>query len=270
MKVDPVYLVYFSPTGTTRTVLEGIAGGLGAPAAEHFDLTPHDAKPRTTEFRDGFAVVGIPVYAGRVPRTAVERLQRFRARETLAVLVVVYGNREYEDALMELNNVATDIGFAPIAGAAFIGEHTANYVLDDDTAPIAEGRPDVRDIERAIEFGRAVLGKARGIRRLEEIGTLELPGSIPYREHGRSSAESPVTDEAPCIRCGVCAAVCPVGAITLDSRVTTDQKQCIMCCACIKYCSTGARVGGHIWMREIGEWLSAEYSDPKEPEFFLR
>ena len=58
--------------------------------------------------QDGTAIVGVPVYAGRVPELCLERLAGFSVDAVAAVLVVLYGNREYEDALAELRDVLRD------------------------------------------------------------------------------------------------------------------------------------------------------------------
>ena len=52
---------------------------------------------------------------------------------------------------------------------------------------------------------------------------------------------TPVVDEAGCVHCGRCVAVCPMGAITEGNECHTDTGRCIDCCACVKACATGAR-----------------------------
>ena len=119
-----VKLIYFSPTGTTRKVLEGIAGGITVEEAEHIDLTlPEGARQTIPPFSTELVIIGAPVYGGRLPVDAIERFKQLKADKTPAVLIVVYGNREYEDALLELKHLAVELGFNPIAGGAFIGEH---------------------------------------------------------------------------------------------------------------------------------------------------
>ena len=67
------------------------------------------------------AVIVVPVYGGHVAPLAMERLESIRGLDTPAVLVVVYGNRAYEKALMELDAFAIPHGLKVIAGATFIG-----------------------------------------------------------------------------------------------------------------------------------------------------
>ena len=50
----------------------------------------------------------MPVYAGRVPALAVERLKGIKTSGVKCVIVAVYGNRAYEDALVEMQDIATE------------------------------------------------------------------------------------------------------------------------------------------------------------------
>ena len=106
MKNNTIKLLYFSPTGTTRKVLESIAKGITDRIVEHIDLTmPENGQKPVPPFKDEIVLIGVPVYGGRVPVEAIKRLQRITANKTLAIPVVVYGNREFEDALLELKNL---------------------------------------------------------------------------------------------------------------------------------------------------------------------
>ena len=267
MDISLAKLIYFSPTGTTRKILEGVGGGVQANKLEHVDLTPFESdnfeiKPIHNEL----AIIGSPVYAGRIPVEAAKRLQRLKANGTLAVVIVTYGNREYEDALLELRDLTIRSGFNPIAGAAFIGEHS----FADETMPIANGRPDTRDLHKAIEFGEKIRRKIEDISLPYNTGTLQVPGNFPYRKRVFLKDSSASTLESVCIKCEQCVAVCPVAAVTLDERIRTDTEKCIVCCACVKNCPTGARVMEDTTVREIAEWLSTNCHERKEPEIFLR
>ena len=60
---------------------------------------------------DDLVVIAMPVFAGRVPALAVERLRKVNPHGAKCVVVAVYGNRAYDDALIEMLDVATEIGF---------------------------------------------------------------------------------------------------------------------------------------------------------------
>jgi ferredoxin len=268
MVINPVRLLYFSPTGTTRKVVEAIAGGLGVDKPKHIDLTsPGTRTGQSRKIQGGLTIIGAPVYTGRVALEAVKGLQRFKAKETPAVIVIVYGNREYEDALLELQNIAIESGFTFIAGATFIGEHS----FSTEGTPIAQGRPDADDLDRARSFGTMVQKKISKIKSLRNVLPLTVPGNVPYRERGPNRDTSPETSDALCIRCGKCVEVCPVATITLkEDGVTTDKEKCLLCCACVKNCPTGARrLEDPLLTQFIREKLSAMCSNRKEPEFYL-
>ncbi len=156
MKVDSAKLVYFSPTGTTKKIIEGIGYGINRGKGEIVDITLEEGRNQrihTTE--NELLVIGVPVYFGRVPTCAIEWLHTIKAHNAPAVCVVVYGNREYDDALLELKDCVTGRGCLPIACAAFVGEHS----FSGSETPIAAGRPDARDLSYAEAFGERIKAK---------------------------------------------------------------------------------------------------------------
>ena len=266
MKVKQVKLIYFSPTGTTQKVLESIAEGITSEDVEHINLTlPEGVQQTVPPFSDELVIIGAPVYGGRLPVDAINRFKQLKASKTLAILVVVYGNREFEDALLELKNLAIASGFIPIAGGAFIGEHS--FATKD--VPIANGRPDSLDVQKAMDFGAKLKDKVTALPSPDARMDLEIPGRFPYEAAGaRSMAVSPVTKEDTCTVCGTCASVCPTAAISIDGSVATKIERCIRCCACIKNCPTGARVMEDSKWKNIANWLNENCSTRKEPQIF--
>src|ERR1700690_2267706 len=111
MKIDSTKLIYFSPTQTTRKVVENIAQGIQIVPVEHVDLTlPPAGMRERVEMHDELAIIGSPVYAGRLPVDVISRFRHLKGNATPAVIVVVYGNRAYEDALLELRDLALELG----------------------------------------------------------------------------------------------------------------------------------------------------------------
>ena len=267
MNIGSITLVYFSPTRTTKQIIESIAKGIKNRSITHIDLTPPIVNDQgVVEFDEELVIIGAPVYAGRIPVEAVSRLQKFKANNTPAVVVVVYGNREYEDALAELRDLALKGGFKPVAGGAFIGVHS----FSTEETPIAQERPDRKDLKKALEFGEKIKAKMEGYGGSKDIPRLQVPGNYPYKERGqRSEVISPITKEEHCILCGQCAEVCPTAAITINTEVVTKQEACIYCCACVKNCPSNARIMEHPRIRKIAIWLSTNYIERREPEIFL-
>ena len=266
MNFKKVKLVYFSATGTTQKILESIAKGIAVEDVEHINLTlPGNIPQAVKPFSDELVIMGAPVYGGRLPVEAINRFKLLKAAKTPVVLIVLYGNREFDDALLEINNIAIELDFIPLAAGAFIGEHS--FATKD--IPIAGGRPDNLDIEKAITFGEEIKEKFTVLESLDALSELEVPGSFPYVAGGAKPMEvAPTTNEEICTLCGMCAEVCPTAAITVKEAVATETKQCIRCSACIKKCPEDARFWNDDGMEKIINWLQDKCSARKEPHFF--
>ena len=265
MEIRAVKLVFFSPTGTSRAVAEAVARGIGG-AVEAVDVTSPEGRSRHLQTAAGdVLVVAVPVYSGRVPELAGEWLRTVDAAATPAVCLAVYGNRAFEDALLELTDIVGERGGVPVAAAAFVGEHS----FSNDDTPLAVGRPDADDLRRAEELGGAVRGKVTAMAHGGPAPGLPVPGNRPYRER---PARPPGACSAPgnaCVQCGVCAEVCPAGAIDPDDSAAVEDEKCILCCACVKSCPEHARTVKPPWLLEIAARLSGTCSTRKEPERFL-
>lgn len=263
-------IALFSPTGTTRNVLDAIAAGIDAAATSRHDLTLPASRIADGWSRPSageLAVIGVPVYAGRVPSLAVERLRASVTGGGMpAVLVVVYGNRAFDDALLELRDLAVELGFAPLAGAAFVGEHS----FSTRRWPVAQGRPDAADLALARDFGRKVREILEGCDDPAGMPKLTVPGNFPYREGMQAAAISPDTDDAACILCGECARRCPTGAVRLEGEaVETSKELCLRCLACVRACPTGARAMLHPRILDFGRVLHEQHGQRKEPQIFM-
>lgn len=255
------HLIYFSPTGTTSKVIKQVAAGLDSRDVEHHNLTRMEQEFSLC-IDDGVAVIGVPVYAGRVPEIFLKRIEKLSGEGIPAVLIALYGNRAYEDALVELRDVITAKGFNVIAAGAFIGEHS----YSTDERPVAANRPDAGDMQKAREFGAAITNKLQG-----ECNqtTLDIPGNTPYKERVPLGGVCPETKPELCTLCKTCARVCPAFIITVDQEVSTKAENCIMCCACVKLCPYHARVMRHPMVEARRDMLVKNCSERKEPSCFL-
>ena len=101
--MEKLYSVFFSPTDTTRGVLDFLAAGMQK-AAEDVDLTSYQNKDLQKDFTaEDTVLIGVPSYAGRVPETFAQRFkENIKGNNTPAVIVITFGNRAYEDTLIEL------------------------------------------------------------------------------------------------------------------------------------------------------------------------
>ena len=254
------YVVFFSPTKTSKKVACALAEGAGFADAIILDLT----SPATRETftlacnADDTLIFAFPVYAGRVPSFLQEPLARMAGNGAKAIPVAVYGNRDFDDALREAADILEERGFSIAAAATFIGEHSF-------TRNVAGGRPDAEDLETARAFGAQIAEALAGT-----AGDTTRPafkGAFPYKETKGAMPFAPVTSDA-CVACGLCARVCPMGNINADD-LTQAGANCIQCCACVKNCPKGAKSFNAEPLAGIIAFLEGNCQARKEPELFL-
>lgn len=251
MNIEKWIIAHFSPTGGTKKVADAIAAGFDIPV-EEMDLTKADSTV-TLGKKDALMAV-LPVYAGRVPQISLERLSALKGSGQKAVAVVVYGNREYEDALLETKDALETNGFQVIAAAAFIAEHSI-------VRSIAAGRPDAEDEVLCRRFASDVMAKA------DDAAPVQVPGNMPYKEL-KPSAFHPEANEN-CVKCGACAQQCPVGAIPMDDSSQTINDLCINCMRCVQVCPADSRALPDAFLTVVTQMLNQNAAGYKKPTIFL-
>ena len=272
MQFKTVWAVYYSGSGSTRRLLRGMAEAAGEalmlPVRE-LDYSRPEAREKSYCFTETDLVFwGSPTYAGRLPNVLLPFLRgNFTGGGAAAVAVVLYGNRSYDDALKELCEVLTGNGFLAAAGAAVTAEHAFAPAL-------AHGRPNGEDRAAAAEFARKT---ALTLREREHPIPVTVPGREPIGayytplgpdgEPARFLKAKPKTDPEQCTRCGLCAAVCPMGSIPREEP-TECTGICIKCQGCIRECPAGAKYFDDEAFLSHRAMLEQNYIRRRENEFY--
>jgi len=273
MTTSKIQAMYFSPTGTTRHVVCELATALAEKIScntevGQMDFTLPGARKEAVSFApQDLVVFGVPVYAGRVPNILLKYINTLEGRGAWAVPVVLFGNRNYDDALIELKDILIAAGFQVVAGGAFVGEHSFSKTL-------GQNRPDESDMALVRAFADKISAKLAG-----DVPTapVTVNGNKPYRPYYRPKNKegapvdirkvSPKTN-SDCTDCKLCVSVCPMGSIDAED-VSKINGICIKCGACIKICPVQAKYyDDENYLRHKHE-LEVEFADRKEPEVFV-
>ena len=250
-----IHQIIFSPTGGTRRVSEILCKGMDK------DSTVTDLCVKATDIQlpniqeEDLVVVAMPVFAGRVPALAVERLRMVKPNNAKCVVVAVFGNRAYDDAMLEMQDVASEIGFRVIAAVAAVAEHSI-------IRKYGKGRPNADDEQMLRHFGADIMRKAEGA----DFTMPKVPGNRPYKQGGKVPQPK---GRRGCNRCGVCAKQCPANAIPFSDPKTVDTAKCISCMKCVSVCPTGARSIGMIMNFLATQGLKKVCAIRKENELYI-
>ena len=99
--------IVFSPTGGTQKVVDIIANKWGYEIAK-IDLSDPDEKFDQCQInKDDNVIIAMPSFGGRAVKVAIDRLGKINGNNARCTIVCVYGNRAYEDTLVEMQDAAS-------------------------------------------------------------------------------------------------------------------------------------------------------------------
>lgn len=240
---------YFSPTGNTKRACEFFAQGDKTDFVDFTNVAVRLSNDHIKAISEMFksedhVVIGLPVYAGRVPNVLLKYLSLYKGNKAKLTVILTYGNRHYDDAAKEAYHMFTSQGFTVLSVVCVVGEHSFS-----DT--IASNKPNEKDHQtlKAIAENEALesLYKVKNLK-VHPIETLSKDLELrdyfkPVDYDGNVYAFKtikPITTEA-CNNCGICAIVCPMGSIS-DTNYSEIIGPCIKCCACVKHCTAHAKI----------------------------
>lgn len=252
-----LHTYYFSASNTTEKIARAIADNLSSEVSHH-NITSPRVEAIAAPGKEDVALFAAPVYAGRIPAIAAERFRKIKGEGQKCVVIVVYGNRDYDDALVELCDLATENGFNVIAAAAFVAQHSI-------FPKVAATRPDADDLIKIAELSTMVR-ELLDTERMLDINAVK--GNRPYKDSAAIPL-IPAVSKGRCRECGTCFRECPAGAISKDNFHITDAEKCISCSRCITVCPDNARYFGGLKYRLIAPIFRKKCAERREPEWFI-
>lgn len=251
--------IVFSPTGGTAKAADILTENWQD--VEKIDLTK--AETDFSEYTlytfssEDTVLVAMPSFGGLAPQTAIDRFLRISGNGAKCIVVAVYGNRAFEDTLVQMQDAAEQRRFHVIAGVSAIAEHSI-------LRQYAAGRPNQSDIAQLSAFADRIAKKCAADKTGEKI---ILPGNRPYKKGGGAGLVPKCTSS--CVLCGECAKVCPTQAIDRKNPKGTDRKKCISCMRCVSVCTKNARKVSSVMTAVAALAIKKACSEKKENTLFI-
>ena len=261
MSIEKLKTIYFSPGKKTAKIVKLLVESLNIPSENHNITSYKKRNEKIVIDEKELIVFANPIYGGRIPAIAADEYKNIKGKNNPAVILAVYGNGSYGDALLEMQEIIENKGFKVIAAGAFIANHSI-------MRRVAVNRPDEKDEEVIKQFANKVKEKLESIKDINKISTLRVKGKYPYRRYPGMPLKPSIIKQK-CDLCGACVINCPVNAIPKDNPMITDKKKCISCMGCHIICTRQARKI-NVVLYELCEFpFRHMYNKRKEPEFFI-
>lgn len=255
MKNYSVKVSYFSPTGGTKKAAILLAEKL-AEKYEVIDSTNIVNRKNEIALNESdLLIIAAPVYSGKIPQVK-GLFENFKGNKTPCIVMAAYGNRHYDNALAEMQEILETRGFVCIGAIAPIIPHIYSDKL-------GVNRPDNEDKNIINTFAISIKDKLK----YDNIISVKVPGerNPEFLEVYPGSKIPKFFNKDKCISCEACERECPVQAIDEKTK-EIDTRICISCMKCSKVCSVGARTFDD---RETKIYLETNYLSKRKIEYFI-
>ncbi|MGD8893228.1 MAG: EFR1 family ferrodoxin [Desulfobacterales bacterium] len=264
MEKKKVWIVYFSPAGSTRHVAGVIEKQFQALGSEVWVLDLGECRDGATEISrqieeskgSNCLFIGSPVYVSHAVPPVMECIASLTENTgRFAVPFVTWGGACSGISLYEMGKELKNKGFTLLGAAKILAVHSLMWPLEN---PLGHGHPDSNDDRMVKELVNRIHDKLysdspKGI----ELSVLAYQTQENHKEMEKVSLEAAKADMPRrdidtelCNQCQICAEVCPMDAVTLTPFPEFGH-DCVFCFSCVKQCPERAITVdfSEIWQR---------------------
>lgn len=217
---------YFTATGNCLYVSKRIGGELLS--------IPQLMKQETVEISDDAVGIVCPVYAGEMPMMVRDFLAKAKIRTDYYFFIYTYG-MGYGEAFAHAELVSEKAGLklSYINAIQMVDNYLPIFKMEDQIRTLPE-----KDVEgqigKIIEDIRQRKQTEVKITAATKINMAMYNRMLADKILKKGTAKSYIVNDS-CIRCGICARVCPANNITVTDKVTFSDR-CEVCYACLHNC----------------------------------
>jgi ferredoxin/flavodoxin len=250
MNKKKVFIVYFSPAGSTRHIAEIIEKRFKELGAEvsSFDLaqSSNDVAISISQQMEASSgecclFIGSPVYVSHAVPLVMNCITKLKeSNGAFAVPFVTWGGACSGIALYEMGKELINKKFTLLGAAKILGVHSLMWQLED---PLGKGHPDADDDRMVEELVNHVNQKLsednpKGIK-LSDLAYQSEQNHAEMEKISLQTAKAHMPertiDTELCNQCQVCSDVCPADAVTFTPYPEFGN-DCVFCFNCLKKC----------------------------------
>ncbi len=220
---------YFTATGNSLWVAKGISSDIESIAQVDF------ASGYVAQDDEAIGIV-CPTYGFTPPQMVQDFMSSTEFDTPYLFVIGTYGDRygKFPEVVRGLFKGGKAPDYINCIKMVDNAVH-AGYKMQEQLAMLPERRVDERlEVIKADVAER----KAYSIPAANPVLSALVLGAEPLTRNQRGGRVISVDDDA-CVRCGMCAKVCPAGNIVVDERVEIGMT-CELCLACVHNCPKGA------------------------------